>query len=178
MRAQIMTRMSVALILLVSGVMAPRVSLAGPYTEGVASSAAFMETGRPSQDAAADSVEGGGAVILQDTELDARTRELAAQLRCPVCQGLSIQDSPTEMAEDMKLLIREQLAEGRSAEEVREFFIGRYGEWVLLEPEARGLNLAVYILPAIGLIFGVGLIIRSVQRWVRHGEPSTDPAAH
>lgn len=118
------------------------------------------------------------AAQLEDPELDAVTRELASQLRCPVCQGLSIQDSPTEMAEDMKLLIREQLAEGRSAEEVKTYFIGRYGEWVLLEPKAQGLNLAVYILPALGVIFGAGLIVRSVRRWVQQNDPATDPSAH
>lgn len=114
-------------------------------------------------------------IILEDSELEARTREVASQLRCPVCQGLSVQDSPTEFAQDMKALIRDQLAEGRSAEEVKEYFIGRYGEWVLLEPKPQGFNLAVYVLPVFGLALGIGIVARAVRRWVRDGGTEDDP---
>lgn len=112
---------------------------------------------------------------LEDSELEARTREVASQLRCPVCQGLSVQDSPTEFAQDMKALIRDQLAEGRSAEEVKEYFIGRYGEWVLLEPKPQGFNLAVYVLPVFGLALGIGIVMRAVRRWVKVGGTEDDP---
>src|SRR5690554_2720698 len=72
-----------------------------------------------------------------DTALERRTRELASQLRCPVCQGLSIQDSPTELAQDMKAVVREQLAQGKSEEEVTAYFVEKYGEWILLQPKAE-----------------------------------------
>lgn len=102
---------------------------------------------------------------LEDPALEARVTELAAQLRCPVCQGLSIQDSPSPLAQDMKDLIRSQVAAGASDAEVREYFISKYGEWVLLEPRAAGFNLLVYVLPALGLLAGALVIVVAVRRW-------------
>ncbi len=98
-----------------------------------------------------------------DSALERRTREVASALRCPVCQGLSIADSPSDLALEMKGLVREQLAAGKSPEEIRTYFIGKYGEWVLLEPKAEGLNLLVYVLP-VALVIGGGLF---VVRYVR-----------
>lgn len=102
---------------------------------------------------------------LEDPVLEARATALAAKLRCPVCQGLSIQDSPSPLAQDMKDLIRGQVAAGATDREVRDYFISKYGEWVLLEPEARGFNLLVYLLPALALLAGIGLIFVAVRRW-------------
>lgn len=99
-------------------------------------------------------------------ELEALTREVASALRCPVCQGLSINDSPSELAVQMKNVIRDQLAAGRTPDEVKEYFIGRYGEWVLLEPEPAGVNLLVYLLPVLALIGGGVLIAIAVRRWL------------
>jgi cytochrome c-type biogenesis protein CcmH len=104
-----------------------------------------------------------GAVVTGDTALERRTREVAAGLRCPVCQGLSLADSPSELALEMKGLVREQLAAGKSPEEVRAYFIGKYGEWVLLEPKPEGLNLLVYLLPALMLLGGGWFVWRFVR---------------
>ena len=102
-----------------------------------------------------------------DEELEARTRAVASQLRCPVCQGLSIEDSPTDLAVDMRAVVKEQLASGRSPEEVKAYFVEKYGEWILLEPRPHGLNLAVYLLPVLGLLIGTGIVVRSARRWTR-----------
>ena len=102
-------------------------------------------------------------------ELEALTRRVASELRCPVCQGLSINDSPAELAVQMKDLIRDQLASGRTPDQVKEYFIGRYGEWVLLAPEPRGVNLAVYVLPVLALVVGGALIALAVRRWLPRG---------
>jgi cytochrome c-type biogenesis protein CcmH len=99
-----------------------------------------------------------------ESELEEATRLLASQLRCPLCQGVSIQDSPSELAQEMKGVIRSQLAAGRTPQQVRGYFVERYGEWVLLEPEPRGFNLLVYLLPLMGLAVGVGVVTRSVRR--------------
>jgi len=101
--------------------------------------------------------------------LEARTSAVAARLRCPVCQGLSIEDSPTELALEMRAVIRDQLAEGRTAEEVEEYFVSKYGEWVLLEPKPEGFNLAVYALPIVALVFGGSVVGLAVRRWTRQG---------
>lgn len=100
----------------------------------------------------------------QDSTLERRTREVASQLRCPVCQGLSINDSPAELAVEMKGVVREQLAAGKSPEEVRQYFIAKYGKWVLLEPEPRGFNVLVYALPVLAVLGGALFVWRFVRR--------------
>lgn len=107
----------------------------------------------------------------EDSILEARTRAVAAELRCPVCQGLSLADSPSELSQEMKSVIREQLRAGKSEEEVKQYFISKYGEWILLEPKASGFNLLVYALPVFGLLAGVGMIAVAARRWVRQPAP-------
>jgi cytochrome c-type biogenesis protein CcmH len=108
-----------------------------------------------------------------DTALERRTRSVAAQLRCPVCQGLSLADSPSELALEMKDVVREQLRAGRTPEEVRAYFVAKYGEWILLEPPRRGINLLAYLLPAFAVIGGAVVIWLMLGRWTT-GEPSSD----
>jgi cytochrome c-type biogenesis protein CcmH len=100
-----------------------------------------------------------------DSVLEARTSAVAAQLRCPVCQGLSIQDSPSELSQQMRSLVRDQLAEGKTPDEVKAYFISKYGEWILLEPEAKGFNSLVYLLPLFLVVGGGALIVVVVRRW-------------
>jgi cytochrome c-type biogenesis protein CcmH len=109
-----------------------------------------------------------------DTALEAATARVASQLRCPVCQGLSIQDSPTELAREMKDVVRDQLAAGRTPEEVKAYFVSKYGEWILLEPQPHGFNLAVYLLPIAALLGGGGVVAVAVRRWTRQGSPTDD----
>jgi cytochrome c-type biogenesis protein CcmH len=99
--------------------------------------------------------------------LEQRTSAVAAHLRCPVCQGLSIQDSPSELAQQMRGVVRDQLAAGRTPEEVKQYFIEKYGEWILLEPEAHGFNMLVYILPVAAVIVGALVVALAVRRWSR-----------
>ena len=112
------------------------------------------------------------ATQREETSLDRRTREVASQLRCPVCQGLSINDSPAELAVEMKGVVREQLAAGKSPEEVRAYFIDKYGTWVLLEPEPRGFNALVYALPVLGVVGGALVVWMYVRRMTRAGAVS------
>lgn len=102
---------------------------------------------------------------LPDPVQEARAARLASRLQCPVCQGLSIGASPAPMARQMKDLIRSQVAEGYTDEEVKAYFISKYGEWVLLEPKAAGFNLLVYILPWAALLAGIGLVVTMIRRW-------------
>ena len=104
---------------------------------------------------------------LSGAELEALTREVASQLRCPVCQGESIQDSPSGLAQDMRSVVRDQLAAGRTPDEVKAYFVGRYGEWILLQPTARGFNVVVYALPFLALLAGAAAIVLAVRRWTR-----------
>ncbi len=97
--------------------------------------------------------------------LEERTRAVASQLRCPVCQGNSIQDSPSELAQEMKGVVRDQLAAGKRPDEVIQYFVDKYGEWILLEPKPSGFNLVAYLLPIVGLLGGALLIWRAVRKW-------------
>ena len=91
---------------------------------------------------------GQGALAQQPaapSDLEAQTSAIASHLRCPVCQGVSVEDSPTELARQMRATVRDQLAAGRTPDQVRQYFVDRYGEWILLEPKASGFNLVVYV---------------------------------
>jgi cytochrome c-type biogenesis protein CcmH len=105
--------------------------------------------------------------LRTEAEIEAATRQLALEMRCPVCQGVSIQDSPTELAQEMKGVIRQRLVDGESPDEVKAYFVDRYGEWILLRPEPTGFNLVVYILPVIGLMLGGGWVFATVRKWTR-----------
>jgi cytochrome c-type biogenesis protein CcmH len=105
----------------------------------------------------------GQQTAAPDSVLEARTAEVARTLRCPVCQGESIQDSPADLAQQMRLLVRDMLREGRSPDEIRAYFVGRYGEWILLEPKMTGLNILLYVLPVVLIIggtFGIFVFVR------------------
>lgn len=100
---------------------------------------------------------------LEGAALDAATEDLASELRCPVCQGLSVADSPSESARAMQSEIRELLADGYSRQQVEDYFVDAYGEFVLLLPKPRGLNLVVWLLPVLALLAGVALVLRSAR---------------
>ncbi|PTL75675.1 cytochrome c-type biogenesis protein [Vitiosangium sp. GDMCC 1.1324] len=105
--------------------------------------------------------------------LEARVHTLGKELRCAVCQGLSIADSPSSMARAQLDKVRELVAEGKTDQEIRDYFVARYGEWVLLQPKAEGVNLLVWLGPVALLLGGAYVIARQVRR---EPEPAT-PAA-
>jgi cytochrome c-type biogenesis protein CcmH/NrfF len=108
--------------------------------------------------------------VVEETLIERQTREISAQLRCVVCQGLSLQDSPSQLAQEMRAIVREKLEEGMSPPEVKAWFVEKYGEWVLLEPEPRGFNLLVYILPVAMLFGGAGFVVMKARSWTRQGQ--------
>ena len=96
--------------------------------------------------------------------LDARTQELASQLRCPVCQGLSIADSPSEMAINMKRQVRELVARGFTDQQILNYFEQSYGQFVLLKPKFQGVNSLVWILPIAVLLFGMLIVFSKAKK--------------
>ena len=117
---------------------------------------------------AAPTVAGTNLTTANDSVLEARTSAVASELRCPVCQGLSIQDSPSELAKSMRSLVREQLAAGRTPDQVKAYFVSRYGEWILLAPKASGFNLLAYAGPLLVVLGGGLVIVLAVRRWTRN----------
>jgi cytochrome c-type biogenesis protein CcmH/NrfF len=115
--------------------------------------------------------------IGADPVLEEKVKAVSAKLRCPVCQGLSLQDSPSELAQQMRGVVREQLAAGKSADDVQQYFVEKYGEWILLEPSARGFNSLVYALPAILILLGGIGIWFAVRKWTTPQGTGDDPSA-
>ena len=96
---------------------------------------------------------------LAGAELESLTEEVSSLMRCPVCQGLSVADSPTPLAAAMKNEVRDLLAAGYSREQVMTYFEQSYGEFIRLAPHARGFNLTVWLAPLALLLVGVALIL-------------------
>jgi cytochrome c-type biogenesis protein CcmH len=84
-----------------------------------------------------------------------RAQAVAASLRCPTCQGLSVADSNSPLAKSMRRIIDEQVAAGESEQEIREYFVDRYGDWVLLSPRAEGSGWLVWALPGAAVLVGL-----------------------
>jgi len=99
--------------------------------------------------------------------------EVASQLRCVVCQNLSVADSPSEMANQMRAIVRERLASGETPAQVRQYFVERYGEWILLAPPRRGFTLIVWLAPLVAVLVGLALVALLVRRWT--GRPRATP---
>ena len=72
----------------------------------------------------------------------------------------------------MKAVVREQLAAGRSPEEIKAYFVEKYGEWILLRPKASGWNVLVYLLPLLALVAGLAVVLRATRRWSARADPT------
>lgn len=120
------------------------------------------------------------SVLAEAAELEEQVRRIASELRCPVCQNLSVADSPSELAQQMRALITEQLKAGKSPEEIKAYFVAKYGDWVLLAPEPRGLNLLIWVLPFVAAAGGIIFVAFVTRRWARRGQgfkaKAVDPA--
>jgi cytochrome c-type biogenesis protein CcmH len=103
---------------------------------------------------------------LQGAALERRTTQVSSLLRCPVCQGMSVADSPSTVALDMKQQVRELLARGYTEEQILSYFERSYGEFVLLKPKFHGVNALVWILPLLALAIGATLVLMKVRKLV------------
>jgi cytochrome c-type biogenesis protein CcmH len=111
----------------------------------------------------------------EEAELDARAAEVAGELRCLVCRNQSVLESNAELSREMQALIRERLAAGDTPEEVKDYFVSRYGEFVLLQPRASGINLLVYTLPGVALLVGFLVARNRLKKWASSGAPEAGP---
>ncbi len=111
---------------------------------------------------------------LPQAQVDERMREIASELRCVVCQNLSVADSPSDLAKEMRNLIREQVEQGKGRKEILDYFVSRYGEFVLLDPPKHGFSLLVWVLPFLALAIGAGGVYLVARRWA--ARPADTPA--
>ncbi len=101
---------------------------------------------------------------LPDPAQEARARDLFKEVRCLVCQNESIDDSEAALAHDLRLLVRDQVKQGRSDAEIRAFLTQRYGEFVLLKPPFSAGNAVLWLTPLAVLLAGGGLMIALLRR--------------
>jgi cytochrome c-type biogenesis protein CcmH len=104
-----------------------------------------------------------------------RAQQLAESLRCPVCQSVSIADSPSETAVAMRQAVADQIAAGRTDAEVLAYFRARYGDWVVLDPPVRGSTLALWVVPVAAAVLGGAAVLALVRR--RDEEPAGELSA-
>jgi cytochrome c-type biogenesis protein CcmH len=112
---------------------------------------------------------------LAGEQLSHRTTQVAGLVRCPVCQGMSVADSPSEMAVNMKGQVRELLARGYTEEQILKYFELSYGQFVLLRPKFEGVTAAVWLLPVLALAAGAAVILWKIRKLARR--PATSQPA-
>ncbi|SFI61441.1 cytochrome c-type biogenesis protein [Aerobium aerolatum] len=105
--------------------------------------------------------------VLDDPALEARARQLSSGLRCMVCQNQSIDDSDAELARDLRVLVRERLVAGETDEQVIDYVVSRYGEFVLLQPRFNMRNALLWAAPILLLAIGGAFIVAQSRRRTR-----------
>jgi cytochrome c-type biogenesis protein CcmH len=110
--------------------------------------------------------------VLDDPALEQRARELSAKMRCVVCQNQSIDDSDAPLAKDLRLLIRERLVKGDSNDQIVDFLVARYGDFVLLKPRLNANTIALWAGPFLILLLGMFIVWRQ-RRTVKVAAPET-----
>ncbi len=112
--------------------------------------------------------------MLDDPVLEERARDISAGLRCLVCQNESIDESNASLARDLRLLVRERLVAGDSDEEVVDFIVERYGEFVLLQPTTGGLNWLLWAAGPILFLLATGIGAAYIRNRSRAEAPTAD----
>ena len=96
--------------------------------------------------------------VLEDSNQEARARNISKKIRCMVCQNQSIDESSSPLAKDLRLLIRNEIKEGKKDEEIYKFLSDRYGDFILLNPPIKLGTIALWFLPIVFLFFGFFII--------------------
>ena len=116
--------------------------------------------------------------LAQERPIEPLVFEIGRELRCPTCVAESVGESNAAIAREMRVLIQEQLDQGASRSEVLAYFQERYGDWILLNPPMRGMNLVVWLLPLVAAALGLLVLARLLKRWRGAAEEpvTVDPA--
>ncbi|HEX2136981.1 MAG TPA: cytochrome c-type biogenesis protein [Microvirga sp.] len=112
--------------------------------------------------------------VLKDPALEQRARAISAGLRCLVCQNQSIDDSDAPLAKDLRVLVRERLQAGDTDQQVRDFVVQRYGEFVLLRPVFGPHTALLWLTPVLVLALGAAGILAAARRRRAAGPPPLD----
>lgn len=104
------------------------------------------------------------AVTQLSPELEQEARHIESLLQCPVCKGQALAESTSQVAVEMKAKIRQMLAEGKTRQEVLDYYVARYGDWILSQPPARGMGLVAWILPPALALAGLAILGSFMKR--------------
>lgn len=104
----------------------------------------------------------------QDVQLESRVFEIAQKLRCPSCVSESVSDSSAPIAQQMRVVIQEQLEQGRAEAQIFAYFQERYGDWILLDPPKRGIHLVAWLLPIIVGLLALIVVALLARRWLNN----------
>lgn len=107
------------------------------------------------------------------TPTDDEVNRIAKQLYCPVCESTPLDVCPTEACRQWRELIRTMLADGKSENEIKQYFVEHYGARVLAEPPNR---LVTYLVPAVAILLGAFLLFRGFQMWMKPSITETSAA--
>jgi cytochrome c-type biogenesis protein CcmH len=111
---------------------------------------------------------------FQDPVLQARYEAITKELRCLVCQNETIADSNASLAVDLRREVHRMIAEGKTDDEIKEFMLARYGDFVLYKPRMTGKNFVLWAAPALLLLFGVFAAVRFIRKRAAEADIATD----
>lgn len=115
---------------------------------------------------------------VADPALEARVLKLSENLRCLVCQNQSIAESQAELALDLRAQVREQLAAGKSEQEVKDYMVARYGDFVLYQPPVKGTTALLWAGPGALMLAGLGWLGWRLASRRKEAEPALTPEDH
>ncbi len=121
-----------------------------------------------------------GAAAQNPTPSDDQVNRIAHQLYCPVCENTPLDVCPTEACRQWRDLIRQQLSQGWTEDQIKQYFVQQYGARVLATPPAVGINWLVYILPPVIILAGAFILYRAMRSWqqlARSRDSTAPPAA-
>jgi cytochrome c-type biogenesis protein CcmH len=116
------------------------------------------------------------AAAPDERALDERVQAITDMLRCPTCQGISVKDSEASFSRQIRDKVRRMVEEGQSDEDIKAYFVSRYGEWILRAPKKEGLGLVLWLAPGTALLLAGGLIGWRLYRSHRHPARDLPPA--
>jgi len=115
-----------------------------------------------------------GSALAQDkVPTDDEVNAIAKQLYCPVCENTPLDVCPTEACRQWRELIRTQLSQGMTEDQIKQYFVDNYGARVLAEPPRTGLNWLIYILPPVIILAGAFILFRSFREWTGRSKASS-----
>ncbi len=113
----------------------------------------------------------GVVTAQQPTPSDDQVNAIAKQLYCPVCENIPLDVCPTTACAQWRELIRQKLAEGKTEQQIKDYFVEQYGARVLGTPPPKGLNWLVYVVPPVAILAGVYVLYRAFRSWRSPSQP-------